>query len=177
MMQIMEFEFLLMFSSWFFCFSIDKRVTGWNSTDVKLQFGRSMTVGCAEDVLKLSCDCSVMRQHLWLAPCFCGTGWRWMAYISQTSLILWWRGGKCLYSSRTLTRQCLSRHGYVIKERLDARLEGKVIIHLNAHNKVPRSKPEVVACDWLPKYGILSRSLQGLLPAHIFLISHAWTRG
>ncbi len=24
-----------------------------NSTDVKLQFGRSMTVGCAEDVLKL----------------------------------------------------------------------------------------------------------------------------
>lgn len=29
------------------------------------------------------CDCSVMRQCLWLAPCFCGTGWRWIAYISK----------------------------------------------------------------------------------------------
>jgi hypothetical protein len=34
----------------------------WESTDVKLQFGRSMTVGCAEDVLKLKCNCSVMRR-------------------------------------------------------------------------------------------------------------------
>lgn len=29
------------------------------------------------------CNCSVMRRCLWLAPCFCGMGWRWIAYISK----------------------------------------------------------------------------------------------
>lgn len=60
-MQIMEFEFLLTLSFLFSYFSFHNRRNGllvceWkpkNSTDVKLQFGRSMTVGCAEDVLKL----------------------------------------------------------------------------------------------------------------------------
>jgi hypothetical protein len=60
-MQIMEFEFLLTSSFLFSYFSFHNRRNGllvceWrpkDSTDVKLQFGRSMTVSCAEDVLKL----------------------------------------------------------------------------------------------------------------------------
>ena len=47
-----------------------------SSTDVKLQFCLSMTVSCAEDVLKLKCNCSVMGQRLQVL-----TSWWWGAFV------------------------------------------------------------------------------------------------
>jgi len=41
------------YSFFLFCVLFQRSPFMRNSTDVKLQFGRSMTVGCAEDVLKL----------------------------------------------------------------------------------------------------------------------------
>lgn len=52
-------------------------VSRQNSTDVKLQFSLSMTVGCAEDVLKSnSCSLnSVMRQWPRVFYLCCGEEW------------------------------------------------------------------------------------------------------